>query len=191
MDLTALHPAARHRDVSHRFSEIVAVVSNWQAPTPVAGWIARDVVEHLVEWFPAFLASGGVSLPAGPDAALDPANAWKVLTEAVQALLDDVERSRMPFSHPMVGTHRLEEAIDRFYTPDVFMHSWDLARAAGVDPQLDERFCAVLLEGMEPMDELLRSSGQFGPRVPVADNADAAARLVAFIGRDPQWTPPE
>ena len=41
----------------------------------------------------------------------------------------------------------------------------------------------------EPMDQILRSSGQYGPRVPVKDNADAQTQLVAFIGRDPEWTP--
>jgi len=38
------------------------------------------------------------------------------------------------------------------------------------------------------MDEILRSSGQFGPRVQVRDDADAQTRLVGFIGRDPEWT---
>ena len=33
------------------------------------------------------------------------------------------------FTHPYAGTHRLADAVDRFYTADVFMHSWDLARA--------------------------------------------------------------
>ena len=36
-------------------------------PAPPEGWVARDVVRHLVEWFPGFLQSGaGVRLPAGP-----------------------------------------------------------------------------------------------------------------------------
>ena len=39
--------------------------------------------------------------------------------------------------------------------------------------------------GMEPMDEMLRASGQYGPRVEVADDADAVSRLMAFIGRRP------
>ncbi len=33
------------------------------------------------------------------------------------------------------------------------------------------------------------ASGQYGPRVPVTDDADTQAKLLAFIGRDPQWTP--
>jgi hypothetical protein len=42
-----------------------------------------------------------------------------------------------------------------------------------------------MLEGMLPMDEVLRSSGEFGPRVEVAPDADAQTRLLAFVGRNP------
>ena len=45
--------------------------------------------------------------------------------------------------------------------------------------------CAVLLSGMEPMEELIRSSGEFGTRVPVPELADPQTRLIGFIGRDP------
>ena len=38
---------------------------------------------------------------------------------------------------------------------------------------------------MEPLDDLLRSSGQYGPRVVVPDDADAQTKLLAFIGRTP------
>ena len=79
----------------------------------------------------------------------------------------------------------LPVAIDRFFTTDVFMHTWELARATGQDETLDPQRCASLLEQLEPLDELLRSSGQFGPRVEVPDDADAQIRMLAFIGRDP------
>jgi hypothetical protein len=36
------------------------------------------------------------------------------------------------------------------------------------------------------MDELLRGSGQFGPKVAVPDDADAQTKLIVFIGRDPR-----
>jgi hypothetical protein len=38
---------------------------------------------------------------------------------------------------------------------------------------------------MEPMDEMLRQSGHFGPRVAVPDDADEQTKLIAFIGRQP------
>ena len=42
---------------------------------------------------------------------------------------------------------------------------------------------------MEPLDEMLRASGQYGPKVEAPADADATDRLVAFIGRDPAWAP--
>jgi uncharacterized protein (TIGR03086 family) len=166
--------ADEHRRVAGAFTATVEGVSadRWDDPAPVEGWVARDVVGHLVEWFPAFLAgSTGITLPAGPSVAVDPVGAWRNQAEAVQALLDDPET--------------LEQVTDTIYTPDVFLHRWDLARATGQDETLDRDKCAVMLEGMLPMDEMLRQSGQYGPRVEVPDDADVQTRLLAFIGRTP------
>jgi hypothetical protein len=41
---------------------------------------------------------------------------------------------------------------------------------------------------MEAMEDVIRSSGQYGARVPVPAGADAQTRLLGFIGRDPNWT---
>src|SRR3546814_4150272 len=76
----------------------------------------------------------------------------------------------------------LASAIDMIYTADVFLHRWDLARATGQDETLDADRCAEMLEGMLPMDEVLRQSGQYGPRVEVPDDADVQTKLLAFIG---------
>jgi uncharacterized protein (TIGR03086 family) len=79
----------------------------------------------------------------------------------------------------------LEQAIAMIYTNDVFLHRWDLARATGQDETLDADRCAEMFEAMEPMDEMLRQSGQYGPRVVVPDDADVQTKLLAFIGRTP------
>jgi hypothetical protein len=34
---------------------------------------------------------------------------------------------------------------------------------------------------------VMRSSGQYGPRVEVPGDADTQTRLLGFIGRDPFW----
>ena len=181
-------PVARHREVAATFGRLVDGAGSWQAPAPVDGWTARDVVAHLVEWFPGFLSGGGVILPAGPTAAHDPVAAWHHQADAVQALVEG--RGDESFTHPYAGTHRLTDAVDRFYTADVFMHSWDLARATGQEVRLDEDFAATLLDGMRPIEEVLRSSGQYGAPVPVPADAPVVDRLMGFIGRDPAWTPP-
>src|SRR5690606_25432736 len=137
-----------------------------------AGWTARAVVDHLTTWFPAFVHAGS---PYGwtrrSSAADAPAQAWAEQSRAVQLILDDPAQAESAFHHPHLPPTTLSEAVDRFYTADVFMHSWDLARAAGLELELDATYAAQLLAGMESMEEVLRSSGQYGPRVPVADSA--------------------
>ncbi|MEU8198206.1 TIGR03086 family metal-binding protein [Microbispora amethystogenes] len=182
------HPAERHRQVAGLFTERVRGARSWDAPSPVDGWAARDVVRHLTEWLPAFLASSaGVDLPRGPSVDEDPVAAWQVHCDGVQAVLDDPETKRRELANPHIGSLPLDSAIDRFYTADMFMHTWDLARATGQDDRLDPGFCALLLAGMEGMEEAMRSSGEFGARVEVPADADAQTRLLGFIGRDPFW----
>ncbi len=41
---------------------------------------------------------------------------------------------------------------------------------------------------MEPLAEVIRSSGQYGPKVEVPNDADPQTKLLGFIGRDPAWT---
>lgn len=183
-------PADRHRAVAGAFSDLVRGTASWEAPAPVDGWTARDVVDHLVTWFPGFLASGaGIELPAGPPATEDPVGAWLAHTDGVQALLDDPATPSRVLTNQHVGELPLDTAVDRFYTSDVFLHAWDLARATGQEHQLDADTCAEMLAGMLPLDEVLRSSGQYGPRVPVPDDAAVQDRLIGFIGRDPAWAP--
>ncbi|MFC7276389.1 TIGR03086 family metal-binding protein [Paractinoplanes rhizophilus] len=181
-------PAGRHRQIAGLFAERVHGARDWDAPAPVPGWAARDVVRHLTEWFPSFLSAGaGIDLPRGPSVDEDPVAAWRVHADAVQAVLDDPETPDRKLTNPHIGSLPLDAAIDQFYTSDIFMHTWDLARATGQDDRLDPDFCALLLAGMEPLEEVIRSSGQYGPRVEVPADADVQTRLLGFIGRDPFW----
>lgn len=190
MSEPAAGPAERHREIGRLFTARVLGTRSWDAPTPVTGWVARDVVRHLVEWLPGFLAGGSpVRLPALPSVDDDPVGAWQAHVDAVQALLDDPATAGLILANRHVGEVPVDRAIDQFYTTDVFMHTWDLARATGQDDHLDAQTCALLLAGMEPMEDAIRSSGEFGARVPVPADADAQTRMLGFIGRDPYWTP--
>jgi len=189
--------AERHRVVAEGFAVLTRGVpaGEWDAPTPVAEWAARDVVRHLTTWFPGFLAGGSdVVLLSGPSVDDDPVGAWRIHADGVQAVLDDPATSERMFSNPHTGDLPLADAIDRFYTADVFMHSWDLAAATGqLDAlDLDDDFAEQLLEGMKPIEEFMRSSGQYGPRVDIPEASPVVDRLIAFIGRDPgAWVPGE
>lgn len=172
--------ADRHRTIAAAFTDTARAVADWTGPAPVPGWSAGDVVAHLVDWSTGFLTAGGVTLPDNP--ATDHASRWDVHAASIQALLDGPQAAS-EFAHPIAGTHQLGEAIDRFYTTDVFMHTWDLARSAGLDTQLDADEAQRVLDGMVPIEEVLRASGQYGESMPVPDGATPGDRLMAFVGR--------
>ena len=179
-------PAQRHAQDAARFTELVesASAGDWARPSPVPAWTALDVVAHLVEWPRGFLTGAGIELPA-LDVQADPVAAWRQHVADIQAVLDDP--AGRVLSNPHTGDRPVDEAIDQFYSGDVWMHSWDLARALGREVDLGEERCSAALAAMQPIEQLLRDSGQFGPAVPVADDASPQDRLMAFIGRDPAW----
>lgn len=181
-------PAEQHAYDVARFTHLVEKAHGhaWDRPAPCAGWTARDVVTHLIGWLPGFLERAGVELTEVDTSHLE--HAWRQRCDEVQDVLE--RRSEETFESPMFGTMTIGAAIDRFYTNDVWMHSWDLAKALGHDFDLDDERCAAALEAMGPMDEVLRQGDQFGPRVEVPADASAQDRFLGFIGRDPAWTSP-
>jgi uncharacterized protein (TIGR03086 family) len=178
----------RYRRVAGDFTRRVEAVppAAWDNPAPCAGWVARDVVGHLMEWIPGFLAARDVDLglSAFPPVTDDPAEAWARLDAALQAALDDPIVAAREIDTGR-GLETVEHAIDGFCTGDVLVHTWDLARATGLDETLDPDEVHRMLAEMEPLDAALRKSGHFGPRVEVPAEADEQTRLIAFLGRQP------
>jgi uncharacterized protein (TIGR03086 family) len=179
--------AQRYTKVADEFTRRVQAVPDgaWDAPAPCEGWVARDVAAHLVEWMPALLAGGwGLSAPAHPSVDEDPAAAWAAVDAAIRGwLADPAVATREADIYP--GRFTFEGAVDMLCTGDVLVHTWDLARATGLDERLDPGEVHRMYEAMVPMDEMLRQSGQFGPRVVVADDVDEQTKLIAFTGRRP------
>jgi uncharacterized protein (TIGR03086 family) len=113
---------------------------------------------------------------------------WRrgVVEQRLHAVVVDHPTTRgRVLANPHIGEMPLDAAIAMVYTPDVFMHTWDLAHATGQDERLDPNRCAQLLERMLSMEGAMRASGQYGPRVDVAEDAHVQTRLLAFTGRRP------
>jgi uncharacterized protein (TIGR03086 family) len=186
---TPTAPAERYRRVARGFSDRVAGVpeGGWDDPSPCEGWVARDIVAHVCSWVPGLLEAGaGITLPPGPDPQTDPASAWAFLDTHLQRLLDDPAVAGAVFDHPQAGQHTVADAICRFILGDVLIHTWDLAHATGQDESLDPDEVATMRTAVEPMLEVLVSSGHYGPRV-VSDERfatlDPTGQLVALLGR--------
>jgi uncharacterized protein (TIGR03086 family) len=188
-------------EISERFARVadafaarlVAVPPDaWDNPAPCEGWVARDVVRHLVEWVPGpgfLLGAFGVETGPIPSVEEDPAGAWAVVRDAVQRALDDPAVAGRVEDCGPPGRLSLEAAVDMTCTPDVLIHTWDLARATGLDERLDgdevHRQVADI-EALPPeVDEAMRNSGHYGPRVELGAGASEQDRLLAFMGRTP------
>jgi uncharacterized protein (TIGR03086 family) len=177
----------RHARVAAAFTGLVEATTDWSAPTPVPEWQAHDVVEHLLTWLAgAVHAWTGVDLTDDEAASLP--HRWRRRCGAVQAILDDPASAARPMSSGPFAGEAIASVLDRIYTPDVYMHSWDLARATRQQVVLDPDAARDLLAGMRGMEEVIRESGEFGTARPTS-STDPVDQLMAFIGRDPHWRP--
>ena len=185
---TADSTAERFRRVAGRFTDRAAEVSPeaWNNPAPCAGWTARDIVGHMVGWVPSVIGKAGIDFPAGPPIDTDPYGAWTTLADTLQAALDDPTVAQRTFDAGPPGRMTVENAIGMIVFGDVLIHTWDLATAAGLDDRLDPLIVSEMLVGMQPLDDMLRQSGHYGPKVDVADDADDQTKLIAFTGRQPR-----
>ena len=176
----------RYRRAADRFGARVREVAEdkWDAPNPCEAWKNRDVVKHLADWVPAFFAgTWGLTPPAIPSADVDPVGAWEALDAWCQECLDDDALARAERETPM-GTKAFEDAFDMIALSDVVIHTWDLARGAGLDETLDPDEVQRLLDGMSQLPDEARGDF-FGPKVKLGDDATDQDRMLAFSGRRP------
>ena len=177
----------RFRRVAGRFTDRAAEVpvDGWDATTPCEGWTASHIVAHLVKWVPSVIGQSGVTFGPGPTPVSDPYGAWTNLAATLQTALDDPDTASREFDAGPPGRMTVENAIGMLVLGDVLIHTWDLARACGLDETLDPGIVADMLIGMQPIDDILRSSGHYGPKIPVSNDADDQTKLIAFTGRNP------
>lgn len=177
----------RLQERAHReFASRVAAVSDWEAPTPDTDWNVAQLVSHVIEeqqWVP-WLLSGLTTRQA--KSRLRPLNddlthEWHLYSlAATTAWHDAAPDSQVNLSYDTVAViDYLKEQVS-----DVTIHTWDLARALGVDERIDEELIEHVWTVFEPQKETLEASGLFASPVPVADDAPLQSRLLALTGRD-------
>jgi len=154
----------------------------WADPSPCEKWAARDVVRHVIEAHGTFLGLVGRELGATPSVDEDPLAAWNAARAVVQADLDDPERASAEFDG-FFGRTTFAEAIDMFICGDLLIHSWDLARATGLDERLDPDEVARVAARTATFGDALRGPGIFGPALDPPPGADDQTKLLAFLGR--------
>ncbi len=176
----------RYGRLAATFAAKVAAVGeeSWDRPTPCEGWTVRDLVGHVVGTQAMFLGFVGRELGEIPSVDDDPVAAWSAARAVVQGDLEDPERATAGFEG-FQGPTTFEAAVNRFLCFDLVVHGWDLARATGLDEAIDPAEVEQVRVQAEAFGDTIRSPGAFGPEVEVRGDADAQARLLAFLGRRP------
>jgi uncharacterized protein (TIGR03086 family) len=155
---------------------------NWDAQSPCDEWKARDVVAHVVGNYRSMAAqaAGGESEAMGADE--DPVQAWTDARDHMRVLSNDPETLSKAVNGP-TGPTPFEQILGGLIAMDTHIHTWDLARAVGGDEQLDVNVVRFVLGMLEPMDEMIRRPGVFGPKLEPPTGADEQTQLLYFLGR--------
>jgi len=185
VDLLDLHRAAidDHRALLARLRP-----ADFDLATPCAGWTVRDLLRHQVEVALDYdaRARDGQRRPWPDD---DPVVAYSMANDLVVAafradgFLDRGAEFLNFGTQPgrvLVGAHFIDNLV----------HSWDVRRALGVDSALDDDLAhaAYRVAARYPTTPDVRGPGApFGPPVAVAEDAPITDRLVALLGRSPDW----
>jgi uncharacterized protein (TIGR03086 family) len=154
----------------------------WDDQSPCQEWKARDVVAHVVGNYRSIAAeaTGGDSRPMGADE--DPAQAWTDAYGQMQVLVKDPETLARTVNGPL-GPTPFEQMIGGLVAMDTCIHTWDLARSVGGDERLDPDVVRFIQGMLEPMDQMIRQPGVFGPKLTPPPDADEQTRLLYFLGR--------
>jgi uncharacterized protein (TIGR03086 family) len=177
--------ADRYRTLSARFTDLVDSVPDdrWDSESPCEDWKAKDVFEHVVSTEADHLTRMGFDLPESIDG-LEPHKAWPMVRERVQQALDTRAEAEHTYDG-FFGRMTFGASIDQFYSMDLVVHAWDLARAVGL-----EEFEAIppaeienVSSALELFGDNMRLPGVFGPEVSVADDADEQTKLLGVMGR--------
>jgi uncharacterized protein (TIGR03086 family) len=184
-DLVALFARSIERFVD-RVDHVDA--SQWSSSTPCADWDVRTLVNHVTYeqlWAPHLVAGETIADVGdrydGDVLGDSPSTAARTASQQSMAAFAAGDLDALV--HLSYADVPCREYLTQMLT-DAEVHGWDLAVATDQDATLDPEVVAALLPDIVASEELLRASGMFGERVPVADDADDGTRLLAILGRE-------
>jgi uncharacterized protein (TIGR03086 family) len=154
-------------------------------PTPCADWNVRAVLNHLVTG--SLRVEAIVAGRAHPDRDADHLGADPKATFAA-ALATNRETLRTPgLMERIVSTpmgERPGAVLVQLRVAELLVHGWDLARATGQDTDLDPELAEVVRTAWTTqLGDRPRTLLPFDEPQPVPDDAPAADRLAAYLGR--------
>ncbi|MFD3921828.1 TIGR03086 family metal-binding protein [Streptomyces sp. NPDC058595] len=183
----------RHGEALDLFTDRVHAVGadQWRAGTPCAEWSVRDLVNHLTAeqlWVPPLVSEGRTMAEVGNafDGDVlgdDPVATWDRAAAAARAAFAErgaLDRTvRLSYGATPVAAYCSQMVLD------AVVHTWDLSRGIGVNERLPRPLVDFAREEVEPYADGLSGSGLFDAPLTPPPGADAQARLLALLGREP------
>jgi uncharacterized protein (TIGR03086 family) len=161
--------------------------------TPCTKWNIADLINHIIG-AAEFFGDLGEQGSSPEDAE------WPTYTDGDYATFFANQSRRLlaAFSEPGVMDRLMElptgpspgSLVIQVATGEIFVHGWDLAKAAGQELPSDRGVAEALWASEWPaLSAAVRNEhpSVFAPEVPVADERPVIDRLVAFLGRNPDW----
>jgi uncharacterized protein (TIGR03086 family) len=200
LDLRPLHRIAVLASV-----DVVSTVTieDLSRVTPCADWSLADLLTHMTAQHRGFAAAArghgadpAIWQPAtvADAVAADPAGSYAAAAAEVIDAFAGVDELDAAFALPEFGpgaTFPGSLAIG-FHFVDYVVHDWDVARTMGHPFELPaDVVAAVLPIALAVPDAEFRAAdgAPFGPSIQTRDQANDLDRILAYLGRSPQWTP--
>jgi uncharacterized protein (TIGR03086 family) len=193
----AADPRPRFRHAAEQAVDLLGALTpaDLERPTPCTEYDVRALAGHLLTVLRRIehVATGGspFDVPQIVTGVAD--DAWAATARA------DADRLASTWSQEGVLDRMLTlpwgtlpgRAAAMAYTQELATHAWDLAVATGRSDRLDPAVAEAVLE---PARRFVPAQGRgghvpFGPVVEAPAGAGPYERLVAWLGRDPAWTP--
>lgn len=169
--------------------------------TPCTEWTLADLLAHMTAQHRGFAAasSGRGADPAVwlPDpVGADPVPAYVEAAERVVAAFAQDGVPERQFALPEISTQVTfpgSRAIG-FHFVDYVVHTWDVAMATGnpiaFEADLVDAVREIADREVPDGPNRRRTDPSFRPPVPVPDSSSAQDRLLAYLGRSPDWERP-
>ncbi|HKR72186.1 MAG TPA: TIGR03086 family metal-binding protein [Streptosporangiaceae bacterium] len=170
-------------------------------PTPCSEWTLGALLAHMTVQHQGF-AAASAGRGADPEVwrvgapSPDPVADYVMAAELVIAAFAEPGVMERGFAIPeiMPGMEFPAPQAISFHFIDYVVHGWDVARALGHTYELD----ADLVQAAVPVAEAVpegerrqRPGAAFRPGLTAPDVASPMDRILAMLGRDPAWTPPQ
>ena len=174
----------RYIQLAAAFGSVVDTLPRdaWNLPSACEDWTGRDVLAHVVGTQRGFLRSRGIELDADPALDDDPVAGWHAHDEEMRRLLADESVTSLEYDG-VFGRTTVGATVVSFYGFDLLVHRWDLAQAADRDVRFTEEELDLIETALPGFGEHLYDDGVCKPAVPVAEDADRQARVLARLGR--------